>query len=101
MIKKIRQFDWFVLYEAYRRIPSWIRLSVALIICALGPWMCVHSYNEHHAWVAKQAGHGPVDPLKERAKQGGFKVGLFVTLVGIALLVTSGRTEAEKNGYRF
>lgn len=98
----MRRVDPWEIFEFYRRIPVWFRLSLACIVCGAGIFTCLKSHKEFTHWRSEMIRlNKPADPLVERGKRGPFMFGLYITFGGIVLLALSGRSQSEQNGYNF
>lgn len=60
--------------EAWSELPSWLRLTIAFIICGLGALLF---------WFVS------------------IRAGIALGGLGFAMLMVGGKSQSEKNGYRF
>ncbi len=92
------------MFDAYLDLPLWLRLIVALVALVAGVllatigWMHCPQFEDQvlanddivHTQIGGEYGAAPA-----------YRAGFVLTGIGGFLLVTSGRSASEKNGYNF
>lgn len=88
----------------YLDLPAWVRAVVALGLLSLGILMAVYGYRGRPKYSETRLGNGEVmrdEKPSEPFAQLSLWCGMGVTVVGAALLATSGQSDSEKHGYHF
>lgn len=88
--------------DLYLAMPWWCRTAFAVVCILLGITVTLLSHREHQAELRRlETSTKPEDPLKNRRRGNGFAGGIVLSGLGCVLLLTCGRTDAEKHGYHF
>jgi hypothetical protein len=72
-------------------LPWWERLGLGLIVTAMGIALCIRSI----------ASGGPSGLFIEDVSRYRLILGFALTGIGFGMLMIGGRSDAEKNGYKF
>ena len=87
--------DWWF------EISWWVRGFLACTLLTYGVWSCFAGYHAYeHLQAETKRTNKPERPFADRRARGQFQMGILATGVGLAFLAVSGRSPAEKNGYR-
>jgi hypothetical protein len=73
-------------------MPWWVKTPISLTLMALGGWLL---------WGSLQTLKDPLDFGGGAVQRRDFFFGVVSLLTGLVLLATSGRSSAEKHGYKF
>jgi hypothetical protein len=88
----------------YLDLPAWVRAVVALCLLGGGIVMTVYGYNGRPKFSEVKLANGEImrdEKPSEPFAQLSLWCGMGVTVVGAALLATSGQSDSEKHGYHF
>jgi hypothetical protein len=87
--------------DLWFEIPWWVRAPIACAIMAYGCFACLSGYQswEHVQAEEKRTGK-PQEPFEDRRSRSQFQIGFVSCIAGVGMLMISGRSKAEKNGYR-
>jgi hypothetical protein len=87
--------------DLWFEIPWWVRAPFACAIIGYGGYTVLSGYQTHQQLaIDEERTQSMHDMAAERRARGQFEIGFVVTLIGVGMLAISGRSRAEKNGYR-
>jgi hypothetical protein len=92
------------MFDFYLELPSWLRTIVAMVVLLTGFGLTSVGYMNRPQFEEVLARDGTVVKVESGGGRGpaaAFRLGMAVSGLGVVLLVTCGKSTAEKNGYNF
>ncbi len=92
------------MFDAYLDLPPWLRLTGALVVLVAGGLLATIGWMHRPQFEDQILPNGDIVHVQIGGEYGAataYRVGFVMSGIGVLLLVTSGRSASEKNGYNF
>ena len=92
------------MFDFYLELPAWLRMMIALIVLSGGIGMTMSGHANRPQFTTIEREDGSAVHIQTSGNQSAAPVlrgGIVMTVVGGVLLLTCGKSQSEKSGYKF